>query len=430
MLPKILLGVGLFATLFSVLIFSGKINIGKKVDGPKGEVQVWGTLPDAEMAPIIQAFNPKVKTYTVRYRSVPEANFEQVLLESLANGQGPDAILVPHQIILSQADRIYTFPTTEKNYRDVYVDGASIFSTTNGTLAIPITVEPMVLFYNRTLFSKHGIISPPTSWDELVSIVPALTVRQGGQFLESAIALGSPTVPYTKDILMAMVTQLGQTPVLRLVNQSNEIYYSVQANEAIGPKGDVFPLAATARYITQFADSGQSTYTWSQSQSSDPSDLFVGEKLAMYIGYSGEYQRLRARNPRGDFQMTSFPQTKNYNSYTMGMRMYAIATLKSTKNPNATFAAQSQLSGIETASQIAAINGGVPALRSYAATPLLDPVIARSMLVAKGWYDRYPKESSAYTYTMISDIINFRYGVSDAVSLFVARMRDLYSKKY
>jgi hypothetical protein len=46
MLPKILLGLGLFATMFSVLIFSGKINIGKKADGPKGEVQVWGTLPD------------------------------------------------------------------------------------------------------------------------------------------------------------------------------------------------------------------------------------------------------------------------------------------------------------------------------------------------------------------------------------------------
>jgi hypothetical protein len=52
------------------------------------------------------------------------------------------------------------------------------------------------------------------------------------------------------------------------------------------------------------------------------------------------------------------------------------------------------------------------------------------MLVAKGWYDRFPTESSAYTATMISDIINFRYGVSDAVTLYIARMRDLYAKKY
>lgn len=416
--------------MFSVLIFSGKINIGKKADGPKGEVQVWGTLPDEDMAPILQTFNPKAKTYAVRYKYVPEQNFEKALLEGLANSQGPDAILVPHQIILSQSDRIYQFPTSEKNYRDVYVDGASIFSTANGALAIPITVEPMVLFYNRTLFSKHGIINPPASWDELVAVTPALTVHQGGQFLESAIALGTPSVPYGKDILMAMVTQLGQSPVVRLANQSNEIYYSVQANEPIGEKGDVFPLTATARFFTQFADSGQSTYTWPQSQSADPTDLFVGEKLAMYIGYSGEYQKLRTRNPRGDFQMTTFPQTKNYNTFSMGMRMYAMATLKSTKNPIASLTAASEFSSLAVASQIANITGGVPALRSYAVTPTLDPVIARSMLVAKGWYDRFPTESSAYTATMISDIINFRYGVSDAVTLYIARMRDLYAKKY
>ncbi len=429
MLPKILLGIGLVATLFSVLIFSGKISIGKKADAPKGEVQLWGTLSDNEMAPILQAFNPKAKTYAVRYRYIPESDFERVLVESLANGQGPDAILTPQQIILSQAERVYVFPTPEKNYRDVYVDGASIFSVENGTLAIPITIEPMVLFYNRSLFSKHGVLNPPAAWDELVSMTPTLTVKQGGQFLESAIALGTPSVPYGKDILMAMVMQLGQSPVLRLINQANEIYYSVQANEAIGEKGDVYPLAAVARYFTQFADSGQSVYTWPQSQTANPADLFVGEKLAMYIGYSGEYQKLRARNPRADFQMTTFPQTKNYNTFTMGMRMYAIATLKSSKNPLASFTVQSDFSGLEIASQIANITGGVPALRSYAATPTLDPVIARSMLVAKGWYDRYPKDSSAYTATMISDIINFRYGVSDAVSLYIARMRDLYSKK-
>ena len=60
----------------------------------------------------------------------------------------------------------------------------------------------MVLFYNRKLFSKQGIISPPTYWDEVVPLVAALTVKQNGQFLESAIALGSPNVPYAKDIIM------------------------------------------------------------------------------------------------------------------------------------------------------------------------------------------------------------------------------------
>jgi hypothetical protein len=42
MLPKILLGVGIFAAFFSVLIFSGKIpGIGNVKDTPKGEVALW-----------------------------------------------------------------------------------------------------------------------------------------------------------------------------------------------------------------------------------------------------------------------------------------------------------------------------------------------------------------------------------------------------
>jgi ABC-type glycerol-3-phosphate transport system substrate-binding protein len=382
------------------------------------------------MTTFVQQYNPKVKTYAVRYTYIPESSFEQTLVEAIANGQGPDAIIAPHQIILSQADRIYPFQTQEKAFRDLFVDGASLFIVPNGALALPVTIEPMVLFYNRSLLSKHGVLNPPSTWDEVAALVPTLTVRQGGQFLESAIALGTPSVSYSKDILMAMVTQLGQTPVVRATNQAGESYMSVQANEPIGEKGDVFPLTAATRFYTQFGDPGQTNFTWPQSQTNDPADLFVAEKLAMYIGYSGEYQKLKTRNPRGDFLMTTFPQTKGYNTFSTGMRMYAIATLKSAKNPNAAFATQVQFSGLEYAPALAQITGGVPTVRAYAATPSLDPVIARSMLVAKGWYDKNWKESNNYAATMISDVINYRYGVTDAVALFVSRLRDLYAKKY
>lgn len=430
MLPKILLGVGIVATIFSVLIFSGKIPLGGNKDQKAtGEVFIWGTLPDVDMQPIIQQFNPKVKTYTVRYKYIPEQVFEKTLIEALANGQGPDAILAPHQIILSQSDRMYPFQVAEKYYRDMFVDGASIFLTTGGVVALPVSIEPMVLFYNRSLFSKHGVINPPATWNEVAAVTPTLTVKQGAQFTESAIAFGAPNVSYAKDIIMAMVAQLGQVPVLGAVNADGERYYSVQVNEPIGEKRDVFPLVAVARYFTQFADPGQINYTWSSSQG-DPSDQFVGEKLAMYIGYSGEYQKLRVRNPRGDFQMTTFPQTKGYNTFSMGMRMYGIATLKTAKNLKASLAAQVEFSSIGMSSIISNVTGGVPAIRSYAATPTLDPVIAQSMLVARGWYDKFSKESTEYAVTMISDIISYRFGVNDAATLFVGRLRDLYAKKF
>lgn len=262
----------------------------------------------------------------------------------------------------------------------------------------------------------------------MATLATALTVRQNGQFVESAIALGTPSVSYSKDILMAMIGQIGQVPVIQNINQAGESTYAIMLNEPVDAKKEILPMVAAARFFTQFGDPGQTTYTWPQSQTADPADIFVSEKLAMYIGYSGEYQKLKARNPRGDFLMTTFPQTRGYNSFVTGMRMYAMATLKTSKNPVASLTVESQFASQAIALQFAAITGGVPATRAYAATPALDPVVARGMLVAKGWIDRYSKDTTAYTNTMISDIINSRYLINDAVLLYVGRMRDLYNK--
>jgi ABC-type glycerol-3-phosphate transport system substrate-binding protein len=431
MLRNILLGLGLFATVFSMLIFSCKIPVGscKAGNGAKGDVILWGTLPEGPMNAVTQAFNPQAKSYAVRYRYVPEAQFNQKLLEALASGTGPDLIMAPYQTILSQSDRVYPFPTAsmgEKAFKDTFVDGASVFYTQAGALALPVSVEPMVLFYNRTLFSKHGILNPPSYWDELTTMAPSLTIKNGNTFLESAVALGTPGTAYAKDIIMAIVTQLGQTPVVSVPTQLGQSYFDVQVNTPISEGGEVLPLATTNRYFTQFGDPGQKAYTWSDTFG-DAVDVFVSEKLAMYIGYSGELNTLRARNPRASIEMTYLPQTRGYNTFSTGMRMYGIATLKSTKNPVAALTVESQFSGAGVAPTISAIVGGVPALRAYAGSQGLDPVVARSMLVARGWYDSHEDESSAYVASMISDIINYRYGVNDASSIFVGRLRDLYS---
>ena len=304
MLRNILLGVGVFAALFSVLIFSGKLPIGNNsANTPKGEVVLWGTFPETAINPIIQAFNPQAKTYRVTYKEVRADVFSQTLVEALANGTGPDMILAPHQIILSQASRLYPFPLTsfsEKNFKDTYVDGATLFFSPYGAIALPVSIEPMVLFYNRTLFSKHGIASPPAYWDEVLKFTPSLTVKNSkGQFLEAAIALGAGNVPYAKDILMAGVSELGQIAVLTQYNQEGTLVPSVYANTATTEGGDVLPLSTFVRFVTQFADPTKSTYTWSEFNGL-ADDQFVSEKLAMYIGYSGELNILRARNPKGD----------------------------------------------------------------------------------------------------------------------------------
>ena len=430
MVSKIILGLGIFAVVFSVLIFSGKIQIGDKKNTPQGEVLLWGTFPEAGMSKIIQEFNPKARTYRVIYRYIREEEFSQKLVEALANGQGPDVIMAPYQILLAQSSRLYPMPLTtlgEKTFKDAYVDGASILFSKNGALALPVAVDPMVLFYNRTLFSKHGVINPPQYWDEVTSTVPSLTLLKSGKFVESGIALGAPNTPYAKDILMTIVRQLGQKPVIIQYGETGEAYPTVTVNDPVTEGGDVSPLSSSLRYFTQFADAGQNAYSWNQ-YSGGASDQFVAEKLAMYIGYAGELPTLRARNPRGEFEMSYLPQTRGYNSFETGMKLYGIATLKTSRNINGGLTVEGQFAGQDISPRIAALINTVPAFRGFAGVNGLHAVTARSMLVAKGWYDTRAEQSSEFVSSMISDVVSGRQGVEDAAATFVGRLRTLYTQ--
>ena len=431
MVRNILLGVGIFAALLAILIFSGKLPVGgNNATKPVGEVVIWGTLPQSDMDNIAQEFNPQANTYRVTYKEVREDVFTQTLLEALANGTGPDMIIAPHQIILQEANRLTPFPAnslSETTYKNTYVDGASIFYSPSGAIALPVSIDPLVLFYNRTLFSKHGIINPPSYWDELPTMVPRLTsLDTRGGFVESGISVGSPNAPYAKDVMMAIVEQLGQTPTLKQFNQDGTPYISVLANTPTSSTGTISPLATVVRFLSQFGDSTGTTYAWSDF-TGNGSDQFVAEKLAMYIGYSGEYMSLKARNPKGDFGMATLPQTRGYNTFSTGALLYGIATLKTSKNPVTALTVEGQFAGGGISPAIASISGAVPALRGYATTQGLDPVIARSMLVAHPWYDSFPVQSNTLTATMFSDVLNGRQGVTDATSMFVGRLQDLYT---
>ncbi|MEI6811064.1 MAG: ABC transporter substrate-binding protein [Candidatus Nomurabacteria bacterium] len=433
MVRKILIGSGVFAALLAILIFSGRLPIGSSTsNAPVGDVNMWGVFPDSEMSEIIQPFNAKAKTYRINYTYVSSVDFERKLVEALASGVGPDIILAPYQIILSQQARILPYPAasfSETAYKNTYINGAGVFWTPFGALALPVAVEPMVLFFNRTLFAKHGVLMPPTYWDELTTIVPKLTVDDGnGNFFESGIALGTFTVPYMKDIIMASVTQLKQTPVLSGYNNDGTISYSFLANTPLTETSQVQPLSMIMRFITEFSDPMKTTYSWNQF-TGNAVDAFIAEKLAMYIGFAGELPVLRSQNPKMDIEMSFLPQARDYGTFSTGMRLYGIATMRQTKNQAGAYAVEYAFSGLEWSPQLANIVGALPAVTSYLNTPGLNEVLKNSLLIAHGWYDINVASSDGFMSLMFDSIISGRQGVNEAVGDFVSRMSDVYNHR-
>jgi ABC-type glycerol-3-phosphate transport system substrate-binding protein len=427
----IITAVGIIAAVFSVLIFSGKISINTGSKVPQGSITVWGTLPQEEMTNFFLAYARDVKGQQVTYQFIQEENFSATLVDALASGVGPDAIIAPYQLILEQSKRIYPFPQAsfpEKMYRDMYVDGASIFWTRNGALALPIAIEPMVLFFNRTLLAKHGVALPPEYWDELNDMGPKLTVlTPQGTFTESAIALGAyGNVVYAKDILSTIVAQLGQAMVFKQPTSEGKDLYTVTANAPLQEGGDVFPLATALRFFMEFSNPTKIKYTWNQFLP-NAQDQFVAEKLALYVGYYGEGKIMRERNGRIDFDMAVLPQTRGYNTFVTGMKLYGMATLSSARNKEVSFAVQSKVGSLPWANLLTPTIGALPPQRAYAQNPTVPETTRRSLLVAKGWYDIQQKNSSDLFETMVRDVTSGRVEVSEAASQFVQRLRPKYT---
>src|SRR3990167_4058409 len=57
---------------------------------------------------------------------------------------------------------------------------------------MPVAVDPLVLFWNRDIFARGGLIVAPKTWEEVVAnTVPTLTVRDFSRNIQTAgIAMG------------------------------------------------------------------------------------------------------------------------------------------------------------------------------------------------------------------------------------------------
>ncbi len=432
MFKNTIIAIGIFAALFAVLVFSGRIPLGKKDTAITGSVVIWGTLPETQMIPFFQSFNTKAKTYTVTYYYVGEDVFENKLLNELSSGRGPDMILAPYQVILSQSERILPFPKETlpvDTYKNAYVDGASIFLTENGSLALPVSIEPLLLMYNRSLFAKHAVISPPVAWDEITSLAPLLTtLDKDGNWKEHAVALGLfSNVLYAKDIMMTLVSQLGQIPVLR-ENLSGVTQYTVLVNAPVTTESEVIPLATSIRFFTDFANPQKVTYTWN-AKSASSLDEFTTEKLAMYIGYYSDIEEIKNKNSRLDFGVTMLPQAKGYNTSVTGMKLLGLATLKRTQNTLTTQTVQSLLAGNTYGKELAQYAGGMSPLRAVIANDnTTSDAIRKSVLIARGWYDMHSRQSSSLLQSMLSDIQTGRATIQEATNDFGTRLQELYSQ--
>ena len=216
----IILVLFIVAAVLGVLIFSGAIPLGNQTsnNNAQGIVTLWGTVKSQILFPILEDFNRANPTFVVKYVEKSPDTFDNDLLEALAGGVGPDMFFISDDLAYKYSNKIYTIPYQSfpvNTFKNTFIGAGEEFLTFKGVLAFPLAVDPMMMYYNRSILDANGIAYPPAYWDEFANLTSLLTQKDSrGAITKSTVAMGHfSNVLHAKDILATLFMQAGNSIV-------------------------------------------------------------------------------------------------------------------------------------------------------------------------------------------------------------------------
>ena len=334
---------------------NGEVKIGK--------VEVWGTLPKDGIETLLREKQKSIESYRgVSYRYIEPAAFTSEFVNALADGKGPDILLLSSEQLVALRSKLRpisyeTFP--KRDIQSQYVDGAQIFALSDGLYAYPIMLDPIVMYWNKDLLARENILQAPATWEALVNeYVPALTSRAADRTIEkSAVALGEyENIRNAYGIISALLLQAGSYGV----TENQEGQYEIRLNES--PGKSVEPLRVTTDFYTRFSRPDNTLYSWNRSFSSDR-DRFVSGDLALYFGPGSESRELEKLNPNLSFDIAEIPQGAAATVRRTYANFYGLALVRSSDNLPGAAIVLRDLSTETEQTSIAAAYDMVPASR-------------------------------------------------------------------
>ena len=411
-----------------VLIFA--FAVGGNGDNGVGPIRIWGTFDETAFNAVIkQASETTAGLSQVSYQQFDPATYETELTNALASGAGPDLFIIRQDYAIKDAGKIFPIPFSsgsQEQFEASFIEAANPFVSKNlqAILAVPLLVDPLVLYWNRDLLATAGYAKPPTFWDEIVPMATyvndgsasvnksSVTVRdQTNTVKKSAVAFGEyANVNNAKDILATLILQAGGS--ITAFDTSNHLVPSLSS-----ATGDVAQAAESAlRFYTGFADPSKNDYSWNRSLPESRSAFAAGD-LGLYIGYASEEPLIRRSNPNLNFAPVALPQIRDgARALTYG-HVYGFATARAARNVNSAFVV-AQLLATTNLSQSFSIALGIPSARrdvlSLKSTGNSD-VFNRAAIISRSWVDPDPDKTSQAFRGMIENTTSGSVSVSEAV---------------
>ena len=405
-----------FAVCFVVgLIFFAAYRAGG--GQPTANLTVWGVIsPDSFNSAYKASSVSKNKFIVVNYVQKDPTIFDSDFVEALADGAGPDAVILREDSLYKNRNKFFIIPYASypmRTFKDQFIQEGEMFLTDSGVIALPLSIDPMVMYWNRDIFSNNSIAQPPQYWDQIYGLVNSETKKDSSaNVMQSAVAFGGyDNITNAKGIISMLLLQAG-TPI---VSYNKGVYSSAINSQLQNP---IVPGQAVLDFYTQFSNPTSASYSWNRSLPASQS-FFLSGKLAMYFGFAGEIFSLQQKNPNLNFDVTAVPQIRNTATQTDFAHMYAVAIVKQSKNITADFTLVTSLTEPSAQTALASVMNLPPVRRdllSAKPTDAFRSVFYNSALISRSWTDPDSIATAGVFRDMISGITSGQTGVSEALS--------------
>ncbi len=310
------------------------------------ELTWWGVTDEpANFNEVIADYRAIHPNINITYRKLRYEEFENELLEALAEDRGPDIFSIHNTWVNKYLPKIEPLPAkttlayqvtktslgikketivevrdtpaiTPPQLKDTFIDVVyDDVVRENKIYGLPASVDTLVLFYNRDLFNNAGIPLPPTHWNELQEQVKRLTFQnQNGDLIQSGAALGTAkNIERSADIISLLMMQNGA----EMIAGRNVTFGLIPSTF---PDRNYNPGPEAVRFYTDFANSSKEVFTWTQSFPNSI-DAFAEGRVAMVFGYNYHIPILEAkRQGKLNYGIAPMPQIEgrtetNYANY-------------------------------------------------------------------------------------------------------------------
>ncbi len=399
----------LLGGIFVMSTYSG----GKKGGNAVGKVVIWGTLPSQSFRIAlgdISQQNQEMKRVSYVYKNPTE--FDSILTTAIASGDGPDLILIPQTHLASLQSVLTPIPYTsfsQRSFLNTFADVATVYLSPSGSYGIPVLVDPLVLYYNRSLLSSQGVASPPSTWDELSGLVPLFTKKTAtGELSQVLMPLGTyGNVHDAVAILSTLFMQAG-VPIVTRTSSGTLRGSLLHAQGVSNTSGDAVSEGADVLgFYTQFADPTKTTYNWN-STLPDSQQMFLAGNAALYIGYASEAKFFTQANPNLSFDVTVVPQSSVSKIKTVYAKVYAFSLPHGSANIQGAVTVASALSNATSEEIIAKATGLTPVLRSLLSSPPANPIESTAYsaaIMSRTWLSP-SKATTGYIFSSMIDKVN------------------------